>query len=119
MVLPAAGKLRLEAAENSYRGHMRLTVAQLAAPHDFGNYRCIAKNSLGETEGSIRLYEIPKPSSPPRATEIRSGASREERISSLKSDFASPSFQKSLELKETLSAKTCAEMKTPAKRQTL
>ncbi|XP_049766102.1 lachesin-like [Schistocerca cancellata] len=56
MVLPAAGKLRLEAAENSYRGHMRLTVAQLAAPHDFGSYRCIAKNSLGETEGSIRLY---------------------------------------------------------------
>jgi len=24
--------------------------------NDFGNYRCISKNSLGETEGSIRLY---------------------------------------------------------------
>lgn len=34
---------------------MKLTVRNLQ-PGDFGNYRCISKNSLGETEGSIRLY---------------------------------------------------------------
>lgn len=34
---------------------MKLTVRHLQ-PGDFGNYRCISKNSLGETEGSIRLY---------------------------------------------------------------
>lgn len=34
---------------------MKLTVRNLQSG-DFGNYRCISKNSLGETEGSIRLY---------------------------------------------------------------
>lgn len=42
-------------AENSYRIHMRLTIKDLGLS-DFGNYKCISKNSLGETEGSIRLY---------------------------------------------------------------
>ncbi|KAH0818483.1 hypothetical protein GEV33_004309 [Tenebrio molitor] len=28
---------------------------------DAGSYRCIAKNSLGEVESNIRLYEIPGP----------------------------------------------------------
>lgn len=41
--------------ENSYRAYMRLTIRNLQ-DGDFGNYRCISKNSLGETEGSIRLY---------------------------------------------------------------
>ncbi|CAB3363422.1 Hypothetical predicted protein [Cloeon dipterum] len=62
--------------ENSYRTHMKLTIRNLREK-DFGNYKCIAKNSLGETEGSIRLYEIPMPSVPPKATEIRSGASKD------------------------------------------
>ncbi|XP_026670074.1 lachesin-like isoform X3 [Ceratina calcarata] len=62
--------------ENSYRTHMRLTIKNLQAD-DFGNYRCISKNSLGETEGSIRLYEIPKPSAAPKATEIKSSANKE------------------------------------------
>ena len=34
---------------------MKLTIKNLSAG-DFGNYRCISKNSLGETEGSIRVY---------------------------------------------------------------
>jgi neurotrimin len=37
------------------RAHMKLTIKNLSAG-DFGNYRCISKNSLGETEGSIRVY---------------------------------------------------------------
>jgi len=41
--------------ENSYRAHMQLTVRSLQQP-DFGKYRCISKNSLGETEGFIRVY---------------------------------------------------------------
>lgn len=44
--------------ENSYRAHMRLIVRNLTT-NDFGSYRCISKNSLGETEGSIRLYRKP------------------------------------------------------------
>ncbi|XP_043505010.1 lachesin-like isoform X2 [Polistes fuscatus] len=66
--------------ENSYRTHMKLHIKNLQAG-DFGNYRCISKNSLGETEGSIRLYEIPKPSAPPKATEIKSSANKEGRAS--------------------------------------
>ncbi|XP_067210814.1 lachesin-like isoform X4 [Linepithema humile] len=62
--------------ENSYRAHMRLTIRNLTSS-DFGSYRCISKNSLGETEGSIRLYPIPKPSAAPKATEIKSSANKE------------------------------------------
>lgn len=54
MLLPTK-KYATDVSENSYRAHMRLTIKNLSNK-DFGNYRCISKNSLGETEGSIRLY---------------------------------------------------------------
>lgn len=54
MLLPNK-KYGTDNMENSYRAHMKLTVRNLQTG-DFGNYRCISKNSLGETEGSIRLY---------------------------------------------------------------
>ncbi|XP_022902062.1 lachesin [Onthophagus taurus] len=75
MLLPSK-KYGTETTENSYRAHMKLTVRNMQTK-DFGNYRCISKNSLGETEGSIRLYEIPMPSTPPRATEMKSGSNKE------------------------------------------
>ncbi|KAG8303560.1 hypothetical protein J6590_007228 [Homalodisca vitripennis] len=67
MLLPTT-KYGTDTSENSYRSHMKLTVNNLQ-PRDFGTYRCISKNSLGETEGSIRLYEIPLPSVAPKETE--------------------------------------------------
>jgi neurotrimin len=48
---------------------MKLTIKNLAAG-DFGNYRCISKNSLGETEGSIRVYEIPLPATPSKQVTV-------------------------------------------------
>ncbi|CAH0626880.1 unnamed protein product [Chrysodeixis includens] len=75
MVLPTK-KYAINTEENSYRAHMKLTVRNLQTG-DFGNYRCISKNSLGETEGSIRLYEIPMPSTSPKATEMKSNANKE------------------------------------------
>jgi hypothetical protein len=54
MILPSK-KYGTDTTENSYRAHMKLTIRDLG-DKDFGNYRCISKNSLGETEGSIRLY---------------------------------------------------------------
>ncbi|CAK1552763.1 unnamed protein product [Leptosia nina] len=75
MVLPTK-KYAINTDENSYRAHMKLTVRNLQGG-DFGNYRCISKNSLGETEGSIRLYEIPMPSTSPKATEMKSTANKE------------------------------------------
>ena len=38
-----------------YRLHSRLTIHQVN-PGDYGAYKCVSKNSLGETEGQIRLY---------------------------------------------------------------
>lgn len=54
MILPTK-KYLTKISENSYRTYMKLTVRNLTI-RDFGSYRCISKNSLGETEGSIRLY---------------------------------------------------------------
>lgn len=34
--------------------HIRLRIRQVG-PKDFGSYRCVAKNSLGETDGLIKL----------------------------------------------------------------
>ncbi|KAG8201009.1 hypothetical protein JTE90_021471 [Oedothorax gibbosus] len=63
-----------------YKVAMHLTIKSLK-PEDFGSYTCVAKNSLGETEGTIRLYEIPPPSSPatspepqkPKSEKLRNG----------------------------------------------
>ncbi|XP_050348053.1 lachesin-like [Nymphalis io] len=46
---------------SSFESRMALTVRKLA-PADVGGYRCVAKNSLGEVDSVIRLYEIPGPS---------------------------------------------------------
>lgn len=54
-MLLSANKHSTEITENSYRTLMKLTVKHLQS-NDFGTYKCISKNSLGETEGTIRLY---------------------------------------------------------------
>ncbi|CAK1601908.1 unnamed protein product [Parnassius mnemosyne] len=45
---------------SSFESRMTLTVRRLEKT-DFGGYRCVAKNSLGEVDSVIRLYEIPGP----------------------------------------------------------
>uniref|UniRef100_A0A1I8QEP1 Immunoglobulin I-set domain-containing protein n=1 Tax=Stomoxys calcitrans TaxID=35570 RepID=A0A1I8QEP1_STOCA len=40
--------------------HMKLKIRNVGA-NDFGTYRCVAKNSLGETDGNIKLDEMPAP----------------------------------------------------------
>ncbi|XP_075210390.1 opioid-binding protein/cell adhesion molecule homolog [Lycorma delicatula] len=47
--------------DNAYKVHMKLTIRSVG-PQDYGSYKCVAKNSLGETDGSIKLYHIPSPS---------------------------------------------------------
>lgn len=41
--------------EKDYKVVMKLTIKP-ATDQDFGNFKCIAKNSLGDTDGSIKLY---------------------------------------------------------------
>ncbi|KAH8408137.1 hypothetical protein KR009_002244 [Drosophila setifemur] len=48
-----------ETFESGYKITMRLTVYDVEVL-DFGAYRCVAKNSLGDTDGTIKLYHIPQ-----------------------------------------------------------
>ncbi|XP_044757847.1 neurotrimin-like [Coccinella septempunctata] len=46
---------------NAYKLHMKLTIRSVNKS-DYGSYKCVSKNSLGETDGTIKLYHIPSPS---------------------------------------------------------
>ncbi|KAL7640180.1 UNVERIFIED_CONTAM: hypothetical protein RMT77_009594 [Armadillidium vulgare] len=54
--------------KNDYTVQLRLTIRNLK-PQDFTTYRCTAKNSLGEVDGAIKLYEIELPSPKTTSTE--------------------------------------------------
>lgn len=49
------GKFESELTDNAYKVAMRLTIKSVS-PSDYGSYSCVAKNSLGETDGTIKLY---------------------------------------------------------------
>lgn len=48
-------RFKTEEFENTYKVTMKLTITNVDIA-DFGMYKCLAKNSLGETDGSIKLY---------------------------------------------------------------
>ncbi|CAG2117507.1 unnamed protein product, partial [Medioppia subpectinata] len=56
-VLSATNKYQTREEHDSYRTKMRLKITNLEEK-DFGSYKCVAKNSLGEKEGLVRLYEV-------------------------------------------------------------
>ncbi|XP_032296380.1 neurotrimin isoform X2 [Drosophila virilis] len=49
-----------EKENNMYAIEMILHIRRLQST-DFGGYKCISKNSIGDTEGTIRLYEMERP----------------------------------------------------------
>jgi len=49
------GKYEPVLLDNAYKVHMKLTIKSVG-PTDFGSYKCVSKNSLGDTDGSIKLY---------------------------------------------------------------
>lgn len=53
-ILLAGNKYITSLSDEGYSRKMRLTIRRVAA-RDFSSYRCVAKNSLGETDGLIRL----------------------------------------------------------------
>lgn len=53
--LMAGTKYEIINSEKSYKVHMTLRIRDLES-NDFGTYKCYARNSLGSTEGSIKLY---------------------------------------------------------------
>ncbi|XP_017794610.1 PREDICTED: lachesin-like [Habropoda laboriosa] len=52
--------------KSQFEVRMALTIRNLQK-HDVGTYKCVAKNSLGEVESSIRLYEISGPAKTQKA----------------------------------------------------
>lgn len=56
MLLPSK-RLQLDTLLVGYQTQMRLHIHQVEA-QDIGHYKCVSKNSLGEAEGSIRVYGI-------------------------------------------------------------
>ncbi|XP_050077750.1 lachesin [Anopheles maculipalpis] len=53
-------KFETMSRNTGYTKYMSLKIRNVG-PSDFGSYRCVAKNSLGETDGLIKLDEIPAP----------------------------------------------------------
>ncbi|XP_076032494.1 lachesin-like [Oratosquilla oratoria] len=56
-----------QSGELTYQTNMKLTIRKLQK-EDFGSYKCVAKNSRGETEGLIKLYETEPPTEPPTSS---------------------------------------------------
>ncbi|XP_048513938.1 neurotrimin-like isoform X2 [Athalia rosae] len=51
--------------DKEYKVTMKLTIRSVSLA-DYGSYKCISKNSLGDTDGSIKLYEIPPSTTSPK-----------------------------------------------------
>ena len=54
-VLTASAKYQMREEHDSYRTKMKLKIVSLDEK-DFGSYKCVAKNAIGEKEGLVRLY---------------------------------------------------------------
>nr|CAI5826174.1 unnamed protein product [Callosobruchus analis] len=59
-IIPHSTKYVPEIIEDGYKVHMKLKIRSLG-PEDYGIYKCVSKNSLGDMEGSINVYRIPDP----------------------------------------------------------
>ncbi|XP_065078646.1 neurotrimin [Ochlerotatus camptorhynchus] len=58
-IVPQGGKYEPVLIDNAYKVVMKLSI-KVVSEADFGTYKCIAKNSLGETDSGIKLYKLPK-----------------------------------------------------------
>ena len=57
MVLNSDRHLTTERYHSEYKLDSTLIIKNLQ-PQDFGSYQCVSKNSLGDTDGTIMLYEL-------------------------------------------------------------
>ncbi|XP_032512885.2 lachesin-like [Danaus plexippus] len=59
-IVPIGGSLEPQKISGSYRSVLRLPIRRVTSA-DYGTYKCVSKNSLGDTEGSIKLYPMQPP----------------------------------------------------------
>ncbi|KAG1674992.1 Lachesin [Nymphon striatum] len=57
LMIVSSDKYEILMTETSFKVSMRLRIFNLQK-QDYGSYRCKARNALGETEGSIKIYAI-------------------------------------------------------------
>ncbi|XP_043666441.1 neurotrimin-like isoform X1 [Vespula pensylvanica] len=57
-IVPQGGKYEPILLDNNYKVHMKLTIHSVNTS-DYGSYKCVSRNSLGDTDGSISVYAIP------------------------------------------------------------
>ncbi|KAG5870936.1 hypothetical protein JTB14_034560 [Gonioctena quinquepunctata] len=60
MIISGSDKYEAVSMDSGYKKYMMLKIRRVDKS-DFGSYKCVAKNSLGETDGVIKLEEIPGP----------------------------------------------------------
>ncbi|XP_020280065.1 opioid-binding protein/cell adhesion molecule homolog [Pseudomyrmex gracilis] len=51
------GKFEPVLKDNAYKIHMTLTINSVSQA-DYGSYKCVSRNSLGDTDGSIKVYQL-------------------------------------------------------------
>lgn len=51
----SGGKYEPIFQDNAYKVSMKLNINAVSSS-DFGTYKCVAKNALGDTDGTIKLY---------------------------------------------------------------
>ncbi|XP_029661134.1 neurotrimin isoform X2 [Formica exsecta] len=56
-IVAQGGKYEPVLKDNAYKVHMILTI-NTVSPADYGSYKCVSRNSLGDTDGSIKVYPI-------------------------------------------------------------
>ncbi|XP_014216945.1 opioid-binding protein/cell adhesion molecule homolog [Copidosoma floridanum] len=56
-IVPQGGKYETSVHDSTYKVHMKLTIRNVDAS-DFGSFKCVSRNSLGDTDGTIKLYRI-------------------------------------------------------------
>ncbi|XP_034829862.1 lachesin-like [Maniola hyperantus] len=59
-IVPIGGGLEPQKVAGSYRSILRLPIRRVTSS-DYGTYKCVSKNSLGDTEGTIKLYPMLPP----------------------------------------------------------
>ncbi|XP_063619348.1 lachesin-like [Cydia splendana] len=59
-IVPVGGGLEPQKFDGAFRSVIRLPIKRVTSA-DYGAYKCVSKNALGDTEGTIKLYPMPQP----------------------------------------------------------